>query len=271
MFWVLTRRFSLPQKVPARVLVVQANAFTRLAVTSAERSRSALTMACVRATAPSAPRRSPRPTSPPATERLKSASTGWVAEEITPWRTGCHSNTVLILASVWSRLSSCSSSAGLLRLHLWEVRARGVYLCQPRWQGWDRALPRVLHGEKWVIYPFSHLLQAGSFFYKYTGEFCLFFSFFFKLDLSLCTANPSTCSSTGSERLARFFNKKVTTLPAGSPCNDFKGYCDVFMKCRLVDADGPLARLKKAIFNPELYENIAEWIVVHVDILIVND
>lgn len=74
--------------------------------------------------------------------------------------------------------------------------------------------------------------------------------------------NPNTCSSTGSERLARFFNKKVTTLPAGSPCNDFKGYCDVFMKCRLVDADGPLARLKKAIFNPELYENIAEWIVV---------
>lgn len=29
-----------------------------------------------------------------------------------------------------------------------------------------------------------------------------------------------------------------------------------------MDADGPLARLKKAIFNPELYENIAEWIVV---------
>ncbi len=76
--------------------------------------------------------------------------------------------------------------------------------------------------------------------------------------------NPSTCSSTGSERLARFFSKKVTTLQAGSPCNDFKGYCDVFMKCRLVDADGPLARLKKAIFNPELYENIAEWIVVRV-------
>lgn len=78
------------------------------------------------------------------------------------------------------------------------------------------------------------------------------------------TVNPSTCSSTGSERLAQFFNRKVTTLQAGSPCNDFKGYCDVFMKCRLVDADGPLARLKKAIFNPELYENIAEWIVASV-------
>lgn len=84
---------------------------------------------------------------------------------------------------------------------------------------------------------------------------------------TISAVNPNTCSSTGSERLARFFNKKVTTLPAGSPCNDFKGYCDVFMKCRLVDADGPLARLKKAIFNPELYENIAEWIVVSVDLL----
>lgn len=80
--------------------------------------------------------------------------------------------------------------------------------------------------------------------------------------LSPPAVNPNTCSSTRSERLARFFNKKEITLPAGSPCNEFKGYCDVFMKCRLVDADGPLARLKKAIFNPELYENIAEWIVV---------
>ncbi|KAM9764704.1 disintegrin and metalloproteinase domain-containing protein 10 [Menidia menidia] len=75
--------------------------------------------------------------------------------------------------------------------------------------------------------------------------------------------NPSTCSSTASDRWAQFFNKRPTTLQPGSPCNDFKGYCDVFMRCRLVDADGPLARLKKAIFNPELYENIAEWIVAH--------
>lgn len=80
---------------------------------------------------------------------------------------------------------------------------------------------------------------------------------------------PTTCSSTGSEKWTQFFNKKTTTLQPGSPCNDFKGYCDVFMRCRLVDADGPLARLKKAIFNAELYENIAEWIVVSV--LISND
>uniref|UniRef100_A0A3Q3GKB9 Disintegrin and metalloproteinase domain-containing protein 10 n=1 Tax=Labrus bergylta TaxID=56723 RepID=A0A3Q3GKB9_9LABR len=75
--------------------------------------------------------------------------------------------------------------------------------------------------------------------------------------------DPSTCSSSGSEKWAKYFNQKVTTLQPGSPCNDFKGYCDVFMRCRLVDADGPLARLKKAIFNAELYENIAEWIVAH--------
>uniref|UniRef100_A0A7N6AV78 Disintegrin and metalloproteinase domain-containing protein 10 n=1 Tax=Anabas testudineus TaxID=64144 RepID=A0A7N6AV78_ANATE len=73
--------------------------------------------------------------------------------------------------------------------------------------------------------------------------------------------DPNSCSSTGSVKWAKFFNKKITTLQPGSPCNDFKGYCDVFMRCRLVDADGPLARLKKAIFNPELYENIADWIV----------
>ncbi|XP_062845480.1 disintegrin and metalloproteinase domain-containing protein 10 isoform X2 [Trichomycterus rosablanca] len=72
---------------------------------------------------------------------------------------------------------------------------------------------------------------------------------------------PNTCKSTGSTEWSQFFQNKVRTLQPGSPCNDYKGYCDVFMKCRLVDADGPLARLKKAIFNPVLYENIAEWIV----------
>lgn len=75
--------------------------------------------------------------------------------------------------------------------------------------------------------------------------------------------DTSTCASTGSDRWAKHFNKTVITLQPGSPCDDYKGYCDVFMRCRQVDADGPLARLKKAIFNAELYENIAEWIVDH--------
>uniref|UniRef100_UPI00358EFA1F disintegrin and metalloproteinase domain-containing protein 10 isoform X2 n=1 Tax=Myxine glutinosa TaxID=7769 RepID=UPI00358EFA1F len=71
---------------------------------------------------------------------------------------------------------------------------------------------------------------------------------------------PDTCQSSGSDSLKDYFNGTTILLQPGSPCNDFKGYCDVFLRCRLVDADGPLARLKKAIFNPELYENIAEWI-----------
>ncbi len=85
--------------------------------------------------------------------------------------------------------------------------------------------------------------------------------------LFVFVGQPNTCSSTSSDTWAKYFNRQVVTLQPGSPCNDFKGYCDVFMKCRLVDADGPLARLKKAIFNPELYSSIAEWIVVSVSFM----
>ncbi|XP_051565379.1 disintegrin and metalloproteinase domain-containing protein 10-like isoform X1 [Myxocyprinus asiaticus] len=110
---------------------------------------------------------------------------------------------------------------------------------------------------------------SGSICQRYGLEVCTCASEEGKDDTELChvccmkTGEPSTCSSTGSEKWAMYFNRKSTTLQPGSPCNDFKGYCDVFMKCRLVDADGPLARLKKAIFNPELYTSIAEWIVEH--------
>ncbi|KAL8558282.1 hypothetical protein ACOMHN_063976 [Nucella lapillus] len=52
-------------------------------------------------------------------------------------------------------------------------------------------------------------------------------------------------------------------LPAGSPCNNFRGYCDVFHKCRGVDADGPLARLKNLIFDPKTLQSIKDWIVIH--------
>ncbi|XP_061077090.1 disintegrin and metalloproteinase domain-containing protein 10-like [Conger conger] len=110
---------------------------------------------------------------------------------------------------------------------------------------------------------------SGSICEKYSLEVCTCASDDGKDETELCHVccqdrmTPSTCSSTGSEKWAKYFNRRVITLQPGSPCNDFRGYCDVFMKCRLVDADGPLARLKKAIFNPELYENIAEWIVAY--------
>lgn len=52
-------------------------------------------------------------------------------------------------------------------------------------------------------------------------------------------------------------------LLPGSPCNNYKGYCDIFRKCRSVDADGPLARLKNVIFNPKTLHEVRYWIQVN--------
>ncbi|XP_053783502.1 disintegrin and metalloproteinase domain-containing protein 10 isoform X3 [Desmodus rotundus] len=110
---------------------------------------------------------------------------------------------------------------------------------------------------------------AGSICEKYGLEECTCASSDSKDDKELCHVccmkkmDLSTCASTGSVQWSKHFMGRTITLQPGSPCNDFRGYCDVFMRCRLVDADGPLARLKKAIFSPELYENIAEWIVAN--------
>lgn len=48
----------------------------------------------------------------------------------------------------------------------------------------------------------------------------------------------------------------------GAPCDDFKGYCDVFQKCRGVDADGPLARLKNLLLSKDTLIRIRDWIIV---------
>lgn len=48
----------------------------------------------------------------------------------------------------------------------------------------------------------------------------------------------------------------------GAPCDNFQGYCDVFQKCRGVDADGPLARLKDLLFSEETFNEIKDWIMV---------
>lgn len=50
-------------------------------------------------------------------------------------------------------------------------------------------------------------------------------------------------------------------LTAGSPCNNYQGYCDVFSRCRGVDNEGPLQRLKNLIFNEKTLANIKNWII----------
>ncbi|VDN00825.1 unnamed protein product [Thelazia callipaeda] len=55
-------------------------------------------------------------------------------------------------------------------------------------------------------------------------------------------------------------DKPGLILLPGSPCNNYKGYCDIFRKCRRVDADGPLARLKNVIFNPKTLHEVKFWI-----------
>ncbi|KAF1770706.1 hypothetical protein GCK72_002527 [Caenorhabditis remanei] len=48
-------------------------------------------------------------------------------------------------------------------------------------------------------------------------------------------------------------------LHPGSPCNNYKGYCDIFRKCRSVDANGPLARLKNLLFDKRTIETLTQW------------
>lgn len=50
-------------------------------------------------------------------------------------------------------------------------------------------------------------------------------------------------------------------MKPGAPCDNYRGYCDVFSRCRLIDADGPLTRLKNLIFSPRTLTVIRQWII----------
>merc|ERR1712241_386864 len=62
-----------------------------------------------------------------------------------------------------------------------------------------------------------------------------------------------------AEGLISGLNEGLSLRP-GSPCDDYQGYCDVFLKCRKVDAEGPLVRLKNLLFNQETLLTIAQWV-----------
>ncbi|CAG2122119.1 unnamed protein product, partial [Medioppia subpectinata] len=38
---------------------------------------------------------------------------------------------------------------------------------------------------------------------------------------------------------------------AGTPCDNYNGYCDAFQKCREVDPSGPLATLRRLLLSNE--------------------
>ncbi|XP_012251802.2 disintegrin and metalloproteinase domain-containing protein 10 isoform X2 [Athalia rosae] len=70
----------------------------------------------------------------------------------------------------------------------------------------------------------------------------------------------STCRSTSEFAHSVGLPTGGISLRPGSPCDNFQGYCDVFFKCRAVDAEGPLARLKNLLFNKETLRTVAQWV-----------
>lgn len=72
---------------------------------------------------------------------------------------------------------------------------------------------------------------------------------------------PNTCKRTSE--IPEMRHMSGLRLRPGSPCNEFLGYCDVFQRCRQVDAEGPLARLKNALFNQRFLLTIKQWAITH--------
>ncbi|KAK0132059.1 Disintegrin and metalloproteinase domain-containing protein 10 [Merluccius polli] len=74
---------------------------------------------------------------------------------------------------------------------------------------------------------------------------------------------PDTCASTTSSVLSQYFGKRAVTLVPGSPCSGNQGYCDRFQVCRLLYADGPIARLKNSFLHLDEFDDLAEWMKAH--------
>lgn len=72
---------------------------------------------------------------------------------------------------------------------------------------------------------------------------------------------PATCRRTSE--IPEMQHMSGLKLRPGSPCNEFLGYCDVFQRCRPVDAEGPLARLKNTILNQRTLMSIRQWAITH--------
>ncbi|KAI8424135.1 hypothetical protein MSG28_002731 [Choristoneura fumiferana] len=71
---------------------------------------------------------------------------------------------------------------------------------------------------------------------------------------------PDSCRSTADFADRVGLPRGGISLRPGSPCDNFQGYCDVFLKCRAVDAEGPLARLKNLLLNQATLLTVQAWV-----------
>jgi len=74
-----------------------------------------------------------------------------------------------------------------------------------------------------------------------------------------CQRSGDMLSCRRTSEIGEMKNISGLKLRPGSPCNDFQGYCDVFQRCRAVDAEGPLAMLKNLLFNQYTLMTIKQW------------
>lgn len=72
--------------------------------------------------------------------------------------------------------------------------------------------------------------------------------------------DTSTCRSTSEFAHLVGLPPGGISLRPGSPCDNFQGYCDVFLKCRAVDAEGPLVRLMNLLLNKQTLLSVAQWV-----------
>ncbi|XP_065282358.1 disintegrin and metalloproteinase domain-containing protein 10-like [Dermacentor albipictus] len=78
-----------------------------------------------------------------------------------------------------------------------------------------------------------------------------------------------TCQAHGSSecKVACSFPKMAShcgaKLQPGSPCNDMRGYCDIFHKCRLVEPRGFLTRLQGFFFGGGSVHTLYEFLAHH--------
>ncbi|KAG7283705.1 hypothetical protein CRUP_020478 [Coryphaenoides rupestris] len=79
---------------------------------------------------------------------------------------------------------------------------------------------------------------------------------------AVSTDKPDTCASTTSSVLSRYFGRRLVALVPGSPCSGNRGYCDKFKVCRLLYADGPIARLKNSFLNLDDFDDAHWWAIL---------